>query len=284
LAHPAAETNPDAPFFVRFWGVRGSIACPGPDYVRYGGNTSCLEMRCDGRLLIFDGGTGLRELGEMLQDEQPIDADIFFTHTHVDHINGVPFFRPLFATQNRFTVSAGHLEDAVGLRTVLGQLMEAPIFPVPLEIFGAELAFRDFDFGETLTPRPGIEVRTAELNHPNGATGYRVEYGGKSICYVTDTEHRKGELDQNILGLIDGADIFIYDATYTDDEYPNYSGWGHSTWQEGVKLADAAKVGTYVVFHHDPSHDDAFMDEVAKAAAAARPGTVVAREGMVLIP
>jgi phosphoribosyl 1,2-cyclic phosphodiesterase len=284
LAHPAAETNPDAPFFVRFWGVRGSIACPGPDYVKYGGNTSCLEIRCDGRLLIFDGGTGLRELGDMLQAEQPLDADIFFTHTHVDHINGVPFFRPLFDKQNRFTVSAGHLEDAVGLRTVLGQLMEAPIFPVPLEIFGAKMDFRDFEFGDTLKPRAGIKVRTAELNHPNGATGYRVEHGGKSICYVTDTEHREGELDPNILGLIDGTDIFIYDATYTDEEYPNYAGWGHSTWQEGMRLADAAKVETYVIFHHDPSHDDAFMDEVAAAAEAARPGTVVAREGMVLIP
>lgn len=284
MVHPAAETNPDAPFFVRFWGVRGSIACPGPDYVRYGGNTSCLEMRCEGNLLIFDGGTGLRELGDMLQAEQPLDADIFFTHTHVDHINGVPFFRPLFDTQNRFTVSAGHLDDAVGLRSVLGQLMEAPIFPVPLEIFGAKMDFRDFEFGDTLTPRPGIAVRTAELNHPNGATGYRVEHAGKSICYVTDTEHRPGELDQNILGLIEGANIFIYDATYTDDEYPNYAGWGHSTWQEGIRLADAAEVGTYVIFHHDPSHDDAFMDAVGEAAEAARPGTVVAREGMVLSP
>lgn len=284
MAHPAAETNPDAPFFVRFWGVRGSIACPGPDYVRYGGNTSCLEVRCDGRILIFDGGTGLRELGEMLKAEQPLDADIFFTHTHVDHINGVPFFRPLFDKQNRFTVSAGHLDDEVGLRSVLGQLMEAPIFPVPLEIFGAKMEFRDFEYGDTLAPRKGITIRTAQLNHPNGATGYRVEHGGKSICYVTDTEHRPGELDRKILRLIEGADIFIYDATYSDDEYPNYAGWGHSTWQEGVRLADEAGVGTYVVFHHDPSHDDTFMDGVAKAAKAARPGTVVAYEGMVLIP
>jgi len=146
------------------------------------------------------------------------------------------------------------------------------------------MEFRDFEYGDALAPRKGITIRTAQLNHPNGATGYRVEHGGKSICYVTDTEHRPGELDREILRLIEGADIFIYDATYSDDEYPNYAGWGHSTWQEGVRLADEAGVGTYVVFHHDPSHDDTFMDEVAKAAKAARPGTVVAREGMVLIP
>jgi phosphoribosyl 1,2-cyclic phosphodiesterase len=269
---------------VRFWGVRGSSACPGRDYARYGGNTSCLEMRAGGHPLIFDGGTGLRELGEMLMTEAPVDADMFFTHTHVDHINGVPFFRPLFDQQNRFTISAGHLDESIGLRAVLGQLMEAPIFPVPLEVFGSDMTFHDFEVGDTLTPRPGISVRTAALNHPNEATGYRVEHGGKAICYVTDTEHRKDGPDQNILGLIEDADIFIYDATYTDEEYPNYAGWGHSTWQEGMRLAEAAGVKTYVIFHHDPGHDDAFMDAVAKAAKRARRGTVVAREGMVLIP
>ena len=269
---------------VRFWGVRGSIACPGPDYVRYGGNTSCLEVRCGEHLLIFDGGTGMRELGRELADQAPIDADVFFTHTHIDHINGMPFFAPAFDPQNRFTVAAGHLNGNSGIKDVLGQMMAAPIFPVPVEVFGAQMDFHDFVSGETLKPRPGVNIRTAPLNHPNGATAYRIEYKGRSLCYVTDTEHVAGRPDRNILSLIDGADIFIYDATYTDEEYPTYQGWGHSTWEEGMRLAEDAGVRTYVLFHHDPSHTDDFMDDVAAKAERARPGTLVAREGMVLIP
>jgi phosphoribosyl 1,2-cyclic phosphodiesterase len=122
------------------------------------------------------------------------------------------------------------------------------------------------------------------LNHPNGACGYRIDYGGKSICYITDTEHVPGRPDRNILDLIQGAALVVYDATYTDEEFPNFITWGHSTWQEGVRLADAAGVGTLAIFHHDPGHDDDRMDAIAHDAAAARPGTVVAREGMVLTP
>jgi phosphoribosyl 1,2-cyclic phosphodiesterase len=133
-----------------------------------------------------------------------------------------------------------------------------------------------------LKPRSGLSIATAPLNHPNGATGYRVDYGGRAAAYVTDTEHENGRLDAAILGLIQDADLFIYDCTYTDGEYPGYAGWGHSTWQQGLKLAEAAKVRRFVIFHHDPSHDDLFMDEIAAAAEAMRPGTVVAREGMLL--
>ena len=136
--------------------------------------------------------------------------------------------------------------------------------------------------GETLVPRPGIRLVTAPLNHPNGATGYRVEYAGKSVCYVTDTEHRKEGRDPVVLELVRGADILICDSTYTDAEYPKFVGWGHSTWQEGVRIADAAGVGQLVLFHHDPTHDDEVMAQIEAAAAAARTGTVAAREGLVL--
>jgi phosphoribosyl 1,2-cyclic phosphodiesterase len=271
-------------FSVRFWGVRGSIACPGPDFVRYGGNTSCLEIRCGDKRLVFDAGTGIRALGLEMAQCRPNDLDIFFTHTHFDHVCGLTFFSSLFCPDSTVRLWAGHLEDEMTLRGVLTNLMMAPLYPVSLEIFQAKVSFNDFRAGQTLTPHPGVTLRTALLNHPNGATGYRVEFGGKSICYITDTEHYPDHVDETIAELVRGADIMIYDATYTDDEYPTYRGWGHSTWQEGLKLAKAAGVKQYVVFHHDPSHSDAFMDSVARDVDEAKPGSVVAREGMVLRP
>ena len=271
-------------FTVRFWGVRGSIACPGSRYIRYGGNTSCIEVRCGGRLLILDGGTGLRPLGLHLQQEEPLDADLFFSHTHFDHIAGIPFFMPLFNPANRFRLWAGHLIPDNSLRNVLCTMMVAPLFPVPPEIFTAATDYVDFPVGETLAPHPGVVLRTAPLNHPNGATGYRVEHNGRSVCYVTDTEHRPGMLDESILSLIRGTDLFIYDSTYSDEEYPRYVGWGHSTWQEAVRLADAAGVGRLVLFHHDPSHDDDVMDRIAAELDSLRPGSRVAREGLTLSP
>jgi phosphoribosyl 1,2-cyclic phosphodiesterase len=146
------------------------------------------------------------------------------------------------------------------------------------------MVFVDFTAGETLAPHPGIELRTGPLDHPNGATGYRVEYGGKSLAYITDTEHREGKLDANVLRLIDRVDVMVYDTSYTDEEFPSKRDWGHSTWQEAVRLADAAKVRKLVLFHHDPAHDDEFMDRVKAEAEVARPGTIVAYEGLILKP
>src|SRR5512138_1901651 len=249
-------------FSVRFWGVRGSIACSGPRTARYGGNTSSLEMRCGERLLLFDAGTGIRYLGRTLEGKS-IDADIYFTHTHFDHVCGLPFFRPLFEPQSRFRLWAGHLRGALTLKRVLADFMVSPLFPVPPEVFRSRLEYRDFDAGDTLQPGDGVALRTAPLNHPDGATGYRIEYDGRSICFITDTEHVPGTLDRNILGLIEGADIVIYDCMYTDDEYRSYVGWGHSTWQEGIRLCKAAHVKRMVVFHHDPEHDDDMLDGVA---------------------
>lgn len=272
----------DGDFLIRFWGVRGSIPCPGPEHVRYGGNTPCIEVRCGSNLIILDAGTGLRSLGEYLAALGPVNADIFFSHTHLDHIMGLPFFAPIYDKQSNLRLWAGHLPDPLHLKEVLSGMMIDPLFPVPIDFFGSRPHYHDFDVGDTLYPCSGVTVKTAPLNHPNGATGYRIEYKGKSVCYVTDTEHRPGVLDENILKLIEGTDIFIYDSTYTDLEYQQHIGWGHSTWQEGMKLADKGGVGKFVIFHHDPSHNDSAMDSIMAQAHQRRPSTLVAKEGMIL--
>ena len=274
-----------ADFLVRFWGVRGSIATPGPATARYGGNTSSIEIRCGKRLILLDAGTGIRELGNRLLADAPLDADLFFTHTHFDHVCGLPFFKPLFQPRNTFRLWAGHLGTGMTLQRVLREFMMAPLFPVPPEVFKANMEYRDFPGGDTLAPAPGIVLRTAVLNHPDGAVGYRIEYQGKSVCYVTDTEHVPGSPDRNVLALIEGADVVIYDCMYTDEEYSRaYVGWGHSTWQEAVRLCRSARVKRLVVFHHDPDHDDDRLDGIGREVAAALPGAILAREGLVLEP
>jgi len=195
----------------------------------------------------------------------------------------LPFFAPCYDARSHIRIWAGHL-NGISIEAVLNNMMIAPLFPIPMGIFTAKLDFVDFAAGKKLSPYPGIRLATAPLNHPNGATGYRVEYAGKAVAYITDTEHRSDRLDPSILRLAEGAEVMIYDATYTDAEYPSHKDWGHSTWEEGVRLADAAGVRTLVLFHHDPAHDDAFMDRVAAEAASARPGTIVAQEGLVLRP
>lgn len=267
-------------FRVKFWGVRGSIACPSPNHVVYGGNTSCIEMEVNGRTLIFDAGTGLRNCGQDLVKRGVRDATLLLTHTHWDHINGFPFFGPAFAPDNQFTILAGHLSEMGGIEEVFKTQMANPMFPVPLEAMQANLSFEDFRAGECFKLYDEVQVRTTNLNHPNDATGYRIEWGGKSACFITDTEHVPGKPDTSILELIEGADLVIYDCTYTDDEFPAKVGWGHSTWQEGVRLCRTANVSRLAIFHHDPDHDDAFMERLEKEAQGAWDGVVVARDNM----
>lgn len=283
MTTPAAIFAAAGPAFsVTFWGVRGSIASPGPTTARYGGNTSCLEVRCGESLLIFDAGTGIRALGDGLLRTGGVELDLFFTHTHFDHICGLPFFAPAYGPKNKLRLWAGHLPPGQNLRDVVSELMSAPLFPVPIDIMSAALEFRQFAAGATLHPADGVSLRTAPLNHPNGAVGYRIEYGGRAICYITDTEHYPSGRDRTILDLVRGADVMIYDCTYTDDEYPSRVGWGHSTWEECLRIAKEAGVARPVIFHHDPIRDDEALDKIAAAAAAVHPGAVVAREGLTL--
>ncbi len=268
-------------FKVKFWGVRGSIACPSPRHIGFGGNTSCIEVAAGGERIIFDAGTGIRSLGQWMLKKDVKHAHLMLSHTHWDHINGFPFFTPAFLPDRSFEIMAGHVEaDQGGIRKVLSGQMAQPFFPVPLEAMRGSLTFSDFSAGDTFNLSENVRVRTAPLNHPNGATGYRIEHRGKSVCYVTDTELVPGEPDQNILGLIEGADLVIYDSTYTEEEFPEKVGWGHSTWEEGIRLCRAANVRMLAIFHHDPTHDDAFMEALELQAREVWSGAIVARENM----
>ncbi|MSP51520.1 MAG: MBL fold metallo-hydrolase [Alphaproteobacteria bacterium] len=267
-------------FKIKFWGVRGSVACPTPRHNAFGGNTSCIEVSMGGQRVILDAGTGLRELGHWYLKKNARRATMLMTHTHLDHINGFPFFSPAFHKDRAFTVMAGHLSDKGGIHRIIAGQMSKPTFPVPSEKMGSKLSFEDFRFGDSFSLGKGIKIITKALNHPEGATGYRIEYRGKSVCYVTDTEHVIGKPDENVLGLIEGADLVIYDSTYTDKEFPNRVGWGHSTWQEGVRLCQAANVKTLAIFHHDPDHEDLFMEQLERLARMTWQGAIVAREHM----
>jgi phosphoribosyl 1,2-cyclic phosphodiesterase len=242
-------------------------------------------MRVGGRLLIFDGGTGLRVLGTKLLSEMPLHASMFFTHSHWDHIQGFPFFVPAFVPNNHFDIYGAIAPNGSTIEQRLNDQMLHPNFPVPLQIMGAQLKFRDLEIGETVEI-DDIKVENALLNHPGEAVGYRVNWQGRSAAYITDTEHFPDRLDENVLMLARDADVMIYDATYTDEEYNHEKtskvGWGHSTWQEAVKVAEAANVKQLIIFHHDPLHADEFMDEVEKNTMEAFPNSSVAKEGMVI--
>jgi phosphoribosyl 1,2-cyclic phosphodiesterase len=274
---------------ITFWGVRGSIPTPGPSTVKFGGNTSCVEVRCGDELVIFDGGTGLRNLGNQLAGRGgPIHASMFFSHVHWDHIQGFPFFAPAFIAGNSFDLYGGHNVTHTLAETLQGQ-MNYPNFPVTLAQMGATMRFRDLHEGEIvrLGPEGAVRVRAARLNHPDGVFGFRLEYGERSMVYATDTEHYE-YLDPKVLDLARGVDVFIYDAAYTPEEYTGETGfgpktgWGHSTMMEGAKLAKAAGVKQLVLFHHDHVQDDAAVSVKEERAKAVFPNTIAAYEGLTI--
>jgi phosphoribosyl 1,2-cyclic phosphodiesterase len=279
---------------VRFWGVRGSIAAAGPETAQVGGNTSCVEVRVgDGAedggetLIVLDAGTGLRRLGESLRG--PVAAHLFLSHLHWDHIQGFPFFAPAYAPGNEIRLYAPERCASNGnVRGALDAQMRAPHFPVGLDAMRAELHFCAVAAGAqiVIAGRDGgaaAMVQTAAAKHPNGCLAYRMSAGGRSVVYATDTEHdASGRIDRQLLELARGADVLIYDAQYTADEYAGKRGWGHSTAEEGARLAEAAGVGQLVLYHHDPTHDDWQIARIEAATRARFPNTVAAREGLLL--
>ena len=269
---------------ITFWGVRGSIPTPGPDTVEFGGNTSCIEVRCGKHIVIFDGGTGLRLLGQRLAREMPVEAHLFFSHVHWDHIQGFPFFLPAFVPGNVIHLFGGSNVSHTLEETLAGQ-MDYPSFPVHLSEMGATMLFRDLREGEVVEIGGEVRVSNTRGNHPNGVYAYRVDYQGKSVVYATDTEHYS-IVDPKLKRLCQNADLLVYDAMYTPEEYAGQvgggpkTGWGHSTFVEAAALAQAAGVRRLVLHHHDPMQSDAAVREKERRCQEIFPDTIAGREGL----
>ncbi len=277
------EGDPDgAAMRVTFWGTRGSIPCSGLTYLRYGGNTACVEVRCGDHLIVLDGGSGIRNLGETLVETPPELIDIFLTHSHFDHVCGLPFFAPFHLPAVKLRLWGGQFETGMTVQAMLAAFMTPPFFPVTPNVFRASVEYCDFKTGDSFEPAESIKVTTVALHHPQGATGYCISYGGAKVCYLTDTEAGPNGPDPALVEVARGADILIVDSMFTDEELNACAGWGHQSWRQSVELADAAGAQKLVLFHHHPMHDDAFMDTVAREASALRRDVVVAHENMML--
>jgi phosphoribosyl 1,2-cyclic phosphodiesterase len=263
---------------VRFLGVRGSIATPGAEKSA-GGNTACVEVCAGDTRIILDAGTGLRTLGDERMAKGPRHSTILLSHLHWDHVAGLPFFTPIYVPGHRVEIASGP-NGVMSHDEAIRSLFRAPFFPVDYATLQDQISTRELRPNEKFTIGD-ITITMAKLNHPDPVYGFRLEHGGQSIVYATDTEHFSC-VDPTLKKLAAGADILIYDSQYTPEEYPSKVGWGHSTWLAGAELARAAGVPQLVLFHHDPNRTDAQLAAIEAEARRNLPGTVAAREGMVL--
>ena len=265
---------------VRFRGVRGSIPTPSPENMRYGGNTSCLEIRLDNQLLILDAGSGIRLLGEELvqtANSSPVEATLLLSHSHWDHIQGLPFFVPGYSTKNRITIfgAAGRAEQ---LQRALAAQMTPLHFPVGLDQMRGLEPVRELSLDGTKIGN--FLVRTTALNHPGGCTGFRIESAAGHVAYLPDHEpyrtngnHAADSPHRALVEFVRGVDLLILDTQYTSEEYAKRVGWGHGCLPDSVQLAIESGARRLVLFHHDPSHDDRQIDRMVEVASATAAGT-----------
>jgi len=265
---------------IRFWGVRGSIASPGPETAGVGGNTSCVEVRCGAQRIVLDAGTGLRNLGNALvRTGEPQSLTLLLSHFHWDHIQGLPFFVPAYMPQTKLAI-VGASDGRHSLRDKLSRQMTEPHFPVQLDDLSAQLTYREARPAQVLE-LGDVRIKVARLNHPGGVFAYRVEHEGTSLVYATDTEHYAC-VDPALKALAEGADVLIYDAQYTPEEYQSKVGWGHSTYVAGAEVAKSAGVKQLVLYHHDPQRTDDGVVAIEHAASALFSSTIAAREGLTI--
>ncbi len=268
---------------VTFYGTRGSISVPEKNFSEFGGNTACILLSfANGRIAILDAGTGLRKLGNDIlarSHEQYDDIFIGLSHTHWDHIQGFPFFKPAYDARRHFTIAMyGKAHGSASLASAFEIQMQRDYFPVPLEKMGAAVRFWQPEV-PSFTAASGVHVTAAEHNHPGGAYGYRITEGAATLVYCTDVEYGD-EIAPTVVALARDADLLIHDAQYTPEELPGKKGWGHSSWEQAVEVAQRAGVKRLALFHHDPEHDDAFLLRLEQECRERFPASFFAREGM----
>ena len=248
----------------------------------FGGNTSCIEIRTDSNeILVFDGGTGIRLLGKALRREfldRPIRAHIFFSHFHLDHIQGIPFFRPLYDSNNHFTFYFAGRHEANLVIDALAGMMANPYFPVDMTNLPCSREYVDLVEGTFKVA--DTQILVLPLNHPQGCVGYRIMQGAKTISYCTDVEHGCDWSDKNLRTLAQDTDLLIADSQYTPEELPEHIGWGHSTWKQAIDLGVEAGARQIALFHHDPNREDSTVEDIVKNALKYHPNVIAAREGL----
>ena len=272
---------------VKFWGSRGSLPRNSPDHIKYGGNTSCVEIRHQNQTVIMDGGSGLSLLGEHLVEQhkttgENADIHILFSHFHNDHICGVPFFAPLYEPGFRVHFHTVAEDAPHGFQPVLEQYMAAPLFPVEPDIFRAKVMFHQHR-SEQAFELAGITINSCPMPHPGGAHAYRLSAAGQNVVYATDTVHDTATINRRLVGFIRRAGLLIYDCTFDDAEFSEVASQGHSTWQEGVRLCQAAEVRHLAIFHHAPYRTDTELDEIGKKAQILFEGAFVAADRQLFI-
>lgn len=265
-------------FVVKVRGCRGSVPVSGPTFHRYGGGTTCFEIEVsETRRILIDAGTGALGVQPSLP-QHPVHISVILTHMHWDHCLALPFFRPLYDPRNRFDFH-GRMVGHMDIEEAIDRVMRPPWFPVNFRSTSAEKRFHHVESGEPFSV-DDMSVFPVALHHPDGVTGYRIEWRGATLVIATDVEHGVPESDAALLKLASGADVLFYDAQYLPDEYEQRKiGWGHSTWEEGVRVAHEAGVGKLVLTSHDPSRTDDEIDAILERARAVFPNTVAAVEG-----
>jgi ribonuclease BN (tRNA processing enzyme) len=270
---------------VRFWGVRGTIPSPGPETVRLGGNTACIDvLTSDQQIIILDAGSGIRRLGIALQDEYPdrIVGTILISHTHWDHIQGFPFFAPLVGPQsrhNRFVV-VGQKRVGQHLEAVLANQIVEPYLPFAYAELSADIHVKEVRGGEVIVVGDDTTVRMAEIRHPGGCLGFRIENQDHVLTYCTDSSHDDDQLTASVLELARDADLLIHDAQFSLEERLKYAAYGHSSWLEAATLAREAKAKCLALFHYDPNASDDYMESILAKTRQHFPNTILAREGL----